>query len=160
MIPKQDLQELFKKELTTTLKVMRAYPKDRPEYKPHEKSSDVIKLMSTFVFEMYLNKSFMFGEVLDRNKFKDYKPEGVGQVIADFEKEASEVSEKLNAMPEADLAKVIEFGGAKFTADRFFTMMLCDQIHHRGQLSVYVRLAGGQVPSIYGPSADDPSTNL
>ena len=29
--------------------------------------------------------------------------------------------------------------------------------HHRGQLSVYLRLAGGRVPSIYGPSADDPT---
>ena len=35
-------------------------------------------------------------------------------------------------------------------------MMICDRIHHRGQLSVYVRMAGGKVPSIYGPSADDP----
>ena len=34
--------------------------------------------------------------------------------------------------------------------------MLTDSIHHRGQLSVYVRMAGGRVPSIYGPSADEP----
>jgi uncharacterized damage-inducible protein DinB len=45
-------------------------------------------------------------------------------------------------------------------ADDFLLMMICDQIHHRGQLTVYIRLAGGLVPSIYGPSADDPSTNL
>jgi uncharacterized damage-inducible protein DinB len=35
-------------------------------------------------------------------------------------------------------------------------MLLHDHIHHRGQLSVYVRLTGGAVPSIYGPSADSP----
>ena len=34
--------------------------------------------------------------------------------------------------------------------------MLHDQIHHRGQLSVYLRIVGGKVPSIYGPSADEP----
>ena len=39
-------------------------------------------------------------------------------------------------------------------------MMLFDQIHHRGQMTVYIRLAGGKVPSVYGPSADDPATNL
>ena len=38
----------------------------------------------------------------------------------------------------------------------FLEFMLHDQIHHRGQLSVYLRLAGGKVPSIYGPSADEP----
>jgi uncharacterized damage-inducible protein DinB len=34
--------------------------------------------------------------------------------------------------------------------------MLMDSIHHRGQLSVYVRMTGGKVPSIYGPSGDEP----
>jgi uncharacterized damage-inducible protein DinB len=34
--------------------------------------------------------------------------------------------------------------------------MLMDSIHHRGQMSVYLRCAGGKVPSIYGPSADEP----
>jgi len=33
--------------------------------------------------------------------------------------------------------------------------VLMDQVHHRGQLSVYTRLAGGKVPSIYGPSGDE-----
>ncbi|MHB8852143.1 MAG: DinB family protein [Ignavibacteriaceae bacterium] len=35
-------------------------------------------------------------------------------------------------------------------------MMLLDMIHHRGQFSIYLRMAGGKVPSIYGPSADEP----
>ncbi|OLC11236.1 MAG: hypothetical protein AUH41_01155 [Gemmatimonadetes bacterium 13_1_40CM_66_11] len=34
--------------------------------------------------------------------------------------------------------------------------MLNDQIHHRGQLSVYLRMTGAKVPSIYGPSKDEP----
>ena len=34
-------------------------------------------------------------------------------------------------------------------------MMLSDTIHHRGQLSVYLRIASGKAPSIYGPSADE-----
>jgi len=32
---------------------------------------------------------------------------------------------------------------------------LMDEVHHRGQLTVYLRLAGGKVPSIYGPSGDE-----
>jgi uncharacterized damage-inducible protein DinB len=38
----------------------------------------------------------------------------------------------------------------------FLWFLLCDQIHHRGQLSVYLRMADGKVPSIYGPSGDEP----
>ena len=36
-----------------------------------------------------------------------------------------------------------------------FTMML-DHIHHRGQFTIYSRMAGAKVPQIYGPSADEP----
>jgi uncharacterized damage-inducible protein DinB len=42
--------------------------------------------------------------------------------------------------------------------DEMFRLGLFDAIHHRGQLSVYIRPMGGRVPSIYGPSADDPGT--
>jgi uncharacterized damage-inducible protein DinB len=65
----------------------------------------------------------------------------------------------LEQLPETDLNKVVNFGGGNFRADEFLLMMLFDQIHHRGQLSVYIRMAGG-MPSIYGPSADDKGTNL
>ena len=41
------------------------------------------------------------------------------------------------------------------TMDLLWTTLM-DQVHHRGQLSVYTRMAGGKVPSIYGPSADEP----
>jgi uncharacterized damage-inducible protein DinB len=54
----------------------------------------------------------------------------------------------------------VTFAGNNFVADEFAMMMIHDQIHHRGQMTVYMRLAGGKVPSIYGPSADDPSTNF
>jgi uncharacterized damage-inducible protein DinB len=40
-------------------------------------------------------------------------------------------------------------------ADMLWTM-LSDSIHHRGQFSVYLRLVGARVPSIYGPSGDEP----
>jgi uncharacterized damage-inducible protein DinB len=41
------------------------------------------------------------------------------------------------------------------TADVLWTGVM-DTVHHRGQFSVYLRMAGGKVPSIYGPSADEP----
>jgi len=38
----------------------------------------------------------------------------------------------------------------------FLWFLLMDMVHHRGQFSVYLRMADGKVPSIYGPSADEP----
>ena len=39
---------------------------------------------------------------------------------------------------------------------QFLWMTLCDQIHHHGQFSIYLRMADGKVPSICGPTADEP----
>jgi uncharacterized damage-inducible protein DinB len=160
MIAKNVLLKLAKKEFPTTVKALKAFPQEMKEYRPHERSSDAMQLISTFVFEMYLIRMYLFGDTIDRSIFKTYKPESVDAVIKDFEKESQLVIAGLEQLPEADLSKDVKFAGHSFPADEFVLMMICDQIHHRGQLSVYVRMAGGKVPSIYGPSADDTSTNF
>ena len=87
MISKQDLLELVTKEFETTKKMLQAFPEEKKDFKPHERSSDAIKLARTFVFEMYLNSAYVFGDALDRSKFKDYNPESLENIIRDFEKE-------------------------------------------------------------------------
>ncbi len=160
MITKNNLLQLFKREFATTLKVMRAFPEDKLSFAPHERSSNARKIMSTFVFEMYLVDSYVMGKHLDRSVFQAYSPDKVATLISDFERESADIISKLEKLPEADLNKTVEFAGRKIPADEFMLMMLFDQIHHRGQMSVYIRLAGGKVPSVYGPSADDSDTNL
>ena len=160
MISKQDLITLLKREFSTTLRVLKAYPQDKNDFKPHERSSNVLALTSTFVFELYLLDMHLFGDALDRSIFQKYHPDNIETVVNDFEKKCAQVIERLEKMPEGDLNKTVSFANRTFVADEFTLMMLHDQIHHRGQLSVYVRMAGGKVPSIYGPSADDPSPNL
>jgi uncharacterized damage-inducible protein DinB len=160
MISKKDLIQLFQKEFATTSRVLKAYPSNKDDFAPHERSSNAIKLASTFVFEMYLLEKYVFGEEIDPSRFRTYKPDSVGSIAEDFAREASRVLSRFQEIPENDLNKSVSFGGATFVADQFMLMMLFDQIHHRGQLSVYVRMAGGLVPSIYGPSADDHGTNL
>lgn len=160
MINKEGLISLFEKEFATTRRVMKAFPADQMSFSPHERSQPAKRLMATFIFEMYLMRSYIFGEKVDRSVFQQYAKETLDELIADFEKETSAVIKLLQGLDEKELSKTIEFAGTTFTADRFALMMLFDQIHHRGQLSVYTRLAGGKVPSIYGPSADDSTTNL
>jgi uncharacterized damage-inducible protein DinB len=161
IITKQGLIGVIEKESATTLRVMRAYPADAHDFKPHDRSNDAMQLMKTFVFELWLLGSNLMGEEHKPEDFKTYAPGDVATVIGDFEKLSKEFLAKLSAMPDADYEKAFEAFGRQWTgADEFALMMLFDQIHHRGQLSVYVRMAGGLVPAIYGPSADDPGTNL
>jgi uncharacterized damage-inducible protein DinB len=160
MIAKDSLLKLAKREFATTLKVLKAYPPEMKDYKPHERSSNAIGLISTFIFELYLIRMHLLGDPIDPSVFKTYKPDGIPGVISDFEKESGQVIAGLERMPEAEFSKNVTFAGRTFEAGEFALMMICDQIHHRGQLSVYIRSAGGKVPSIYGPSADDPVPNL
>ncbi len=160
MITKENLTKLFRKEFVTTLKVMRAYPEDKLDFTPHERSSTANRIMSTFVFEMFLIELYVFGDNLDKSVFQSYKPDNLQTLIEDFEKQSSNIIDRLSNLSDSEMSKQVEFAGVKFAADEFMLMMLFDQIHHRGQMSVYIRLAGGKVPSIYGPSADDSSRNL
>jgi uncharacterized damage-inducible protein DinB len=81
----------------------------------------------------------------------DYVAEAVGS----FEKKAHEFMSSLEAASEENLSQPFTVWGMNSTRGMMIMMMLSDMIHHRGQMSVYIRLAGGLVPSIYGPSADD-----
>jgi uncharacterized damage-inducible protein DinB len=156
---KQDLQKLIEKEFATTLKVLKAYPAEKMDYTPHEKSSPAKKLMSTFIFGLYL-MNYALGDTLDSSLFKTYQPQGLPNIIRDFEKLSSQILERVKNASEQSMLVQIDFAGMKFQAIEMLSMLVHDQIHHRGQLTVYLRIAGGLVPSIYGPSADDTTTNL
>ena len=81
-------------------------------------------------------------------------------MAAAYEKSAAGVDARLQKLDEAGWRKGGRFhmGGGNYweqTIAEFVWMFLLDAIHHRGQLSTYLRPMGGKVPSIYGPSADD-----
>jgi uncharacterized damage-inducible protein DinB len=160
MISKDFLRQLLAKEYATTLRVLRAFPADQASFTPHERSNTALRLAQTFVFEMLLLNRDAFGKPLAADAFSAYNPPDLESAIADFERESAGTLANLDALPEQDLQREVQFAGRTFWVGEYILMMLSDQIHHRGQLTVYVRMAGGKVPSIYGPSADDPSTNL
>lgn len=155
---KEELLPLLEREFANTLKVMKAFPEDKLSFTPHPRSSTARKLMSTLVFGMYLTDAYMFGAKLDRSIFQTYSPDKLSTLTDDFEKASSGVIAKLRNIGVEGLEKEVEFAGSKSTAGQFVLFILLDQIHHRGQMTVYIRLAGGKVPSVYGPSADDPGT--
>jgi uncharacterized damage-inducible protein DinB len=157
---KDQFAHVYKRELATTLKVLRAYPADQAAYKPHERSSDALKLAWTFVAENNMIVQALKGP-LNLGAGMPPAPATLGEVVAAYEASAKELMETLERTPESRLAETIKFFVAPKTmgdvpVGEFIWFMLLDAIHHRGQMSVYLRCAGGKVPSIYGPSADEP----
>lgn len=155
MITKDDLLNLYKSELLITAKVLRAVPEGQLDYKPHERSGSIKDIFRTLVGGMLLNLDFLKGVTPEDTHKRipefDFVAEGVGT----FETKAGEFMSALEGASDEELQSVFSIWGMDSTRAGMIMMMLNDMIHHRGQLSVYIRLAGGMVPSIYGPSADD-----
>jgi uncharacterized damage-inducible protein DinB len=160
--PKQMYLDALAREHQTTLRVMRAFPAHQGGFQPHERSSSAKRLMWTFAIEQNVLLHAIRGTLkMPPSSLGPPEPDTVEEAIAEFEKAVQAVIDELKKAPDS-----IVFGTAPFFAGPgkiadyqildLMWFMLMDQIHHRGQLSVYSRMAGGKVPSIYGPSADEP----
>jgi uncharacterized damage-inducible protein DinB len=150
----------YDRETTTTLRVMHAYPADKTDFRPHERSNNALHLGWTFVVEQSMLLRALRGEDIFGSGFGK-PPEKWQDMIDAFKQSRTEVAEELKKAENRDLnGSVVFMTGPKQKGEvplaDFVEFMLGDQIHHRGQLSVYLRMAGGKVPSIYGPSADEP----
>ena len=147
-------------ESATTLKVLRAFPPDQGDLRPHPRAKPARELAWMFAAEMALATAALKNE-LDLSGGLPPAPATLGEVLAAFEASRLGFLDELRrASAERLDASVRFFTGPQQMGDvpmvDFLWFLLHDQIHHRGQFSVYLRMSGGRVPSIYGPSADEP----
>jgi uncharacterized damage-inducible protein DinB len=161
--PKAQFLEAYEREHATTMKVLGAYPTNQLGLKPSEKSKTAHELAFVFALERGL------GEMVFNNAFASgpppmsmpQAPESWDAVLGAVEQSHHKFGDLIRATPDEKLFESVKFfTGPKTLSDvsrlDFLWFLLCDEIHHRGQFSVYLRMAGGKVPSIYGPSADEP----
>lgn len=160
---KQTLLEAYEREHAITMRVLRAYPTDRLDLRPHPKCKTARELAWVFVVELGFT-----GLVLNdglRNGLPPMPetppPQSWPELLQALEKARDEVRAGVAGMTDAMLQETVKFFTAPKTMgevvrSEFLWFMLFDHIHHRGQFSIYLRMAEGKVPSIYGPSADEP----
>ena len=152
--------QTFQRECETTLKVLRAYPADKGEYRPHEKSRTARELAWTFTIEQGFAGMGLAGAI-DFSGPMPQPPATFAECITAFENAGRDLVKKVSQTNDEALERMLQAPvgpgrmGTVRTLD-FLWMTLMDQVHHRGQLSVYLRMVGGKVPSIYGPTADEP----
>ncbi len=139
-------------------RVIRAMPEGQLAYKPHEKSSGAGDL----AWQLAESQRSMC-DLLDKGEIRwDMKPRPAtpGEIAAAWDGSTEKLRKKLAALDDAKCARSATFymGGNPVWTDTVGNMLwgfLFDMVHHRGQLSTYLRPMGGKVPSIYGPSADE-----
>jgi uncharacterized damage-inducible protein DinB len=157
---RERFRRFYDRESGVTRKVLSAFPGHEAEFKPHDRSNSAKALASTFVIEQIMILKALKGEFSLGGGWPKTADTWDG-LLAEFDAGRAEILSLLENSNNDELAgTIVFFTGPGETGDvplaDFVNFMTHDQIHHRGQLSVYLRMAGGKVPAIYGPSADEP----
>jgi uncharacterized damage-inducible protein DinB len=83
-------------------------------------------------------------------------PGTMSEVLETYEHQSAEMPRRWNELPSARWEGNLEFFGIERPAAPMAWSFLFDIVHHRGQITTYLRPMGSTVPQIYGPSADEP----
>lgn len=160
MAMKESYIETFNQEYATTARVLAAYPDAKLDLKPSEKSKTARDLAWTLAGGIHFLNMVVDGNIQFTGG-EPPAPKTIAELIAALKSGQAAVVKKIEALTEADFGKPIKFPvgpGKMGDLARGAAMwgFLHDHIHHRGQFTVYLRLAGAKVPSVYGPTADEP----
>jgi uncharacterized damage-inducible protein DinB len=147
----------FENEMRTTLTVIEAVPTDRLDYRPDAKSKTGLGIVRhiTLEDEWFLN-CIANGAFTPPPEGSDacgiMNPAGA---IARYKEKVPVALARVGALSAEQLSETIDmFGMFKAPAVNFLAMAIKHSVHHRGQLSAYLRAMGGKIPAIFGPSAD------
>lgn len=83
-------------------------------------------------------------------------PSSMREVAAEYARQSGEIVPRLRALPAGRWTGDLEFFGSTRPGSGMAWSFLFDIVHHRGQISTYLRPMGAKVPQIYGPSGDEP----
>jgi uncharacterized damage-inducible protein DinB len=161
MSTREFLESRHKAEYPAFAKVLKALPKERFNYRPHERSPSAAEIVWTLARE---TKACC--DLIDHGRFNwtaEPAPADPQAILSAFEKHYAALDDRINRLSESGWQAKAELliDGQRYReapVGEFLWYIFFDAIHHRGQLSTYIRPMGGQVPSIYGPSGDDPGS--
>ena len=152
-----DEKALFTKfwaqESKTTRKVLARIP-EGSDYRPDPKSRMAQEIAWQIVFE-----EKMIIEALEDGKAEwapPPMPETMKEVLEAYDAQAESMEQRWSNLPAERWNGNLEFFGSERPASPMAWGFLFDIVHHRGQITTYLRPMGSTVPQVYGPSADEP----
>ena len=162
MLTAQDVLQELEQEAPATRKVLSRVPAEKFDWRPHERSMSMGQLANHLAGLPYgivyatLQPSFDPGALP-----LPVAPESTDAMLATFDKGMDYARKQLGGMTEADLGipwNLMRGDRLLLSMPRgaaYRTILLNHMYHHRGQLTVYLRINDIPLPSVYGPTADE-----
>ena len=150
----------FDQEMATTRKLLERVPSDKARWKPHPKSFALGHLAQLVAWMPGWIANTATETELDLGKAPGYSFETTETLLAMFDENVRAAVAALAGLADDDLGvtwSLTHGGHTVYSAPRDVVLRthLHHLVHHRGQLSVYLRLVDVPLPSIYGPTADE-----
>jgi uncharacterized damage-inducible protein DinB len=156
----------WEQEFTGFIQVIRALPSDQLTYRPHPRSRSAGELAALLVsleqscIDLCTSGQGSYDTGMRWHPHE--RPATQEEMIAAYELHHKSLAKQLYGLDDASwnhpdwMIRGEQEILLKDTVGGLMWIALFDAVHHRGQLSTYIRPMGGNVPSVYGPSADDP----
>jgi uncharacterized damage-inducible protein DinB len=145
--------EFWIRESKTTRNVLARIP-EGSEYRPDPKSRTAHEIAWQIVCE-----ERMIIDALESGRAEwspPPQPATMKEVLEAYERQSAAMADRWRALPPERWTGTLEFFGSARPAAPMAWSFLFDIVHHRGQITTYLRPMGSKVPQIYGPSADEP----
>jgi uncharacterized damage-inducible protein DinB len=145
--------QFWEDEAKTTRNVIARIP-ESSDYRPDPKS----RTASEIAWQIACEEKMII-DALETGK-ADWNPapapKSMKEMLEIYEKQSTDIVRRLKALPQTRWAGSLDFFGGERPASPMAWSFLFDIVHHRGQITTYLRPMGSTVPQIYGPSADEP----
>lgn len=145
--------EFWAREAGTTQRVFSRIP-EGSSYRPDAKS----RTAQQIAWQMVCEERFII-ESMETGRMQwtpTPMPASMAEICAVYAEHVAALPGRWLALPEERWTGVLDFGGRARKASEMAWSFLFDLVHHRGQISTYLRPMGSTVPQIYGPSGDEP----
>lgn len=160
MTNKEFFLQRIEEEEPVFAKVIKAFPPDKLDFKPGEKA----RTAGRVAFQLASQAQFISGIVMkgvpDWGTYMEPENPNIDEMLSMMEKNYADLKKNLAAISDDDWENgeaILVFPGGEWKAKKYDMAwgFLFDAIHHRGQLTTYLRVLGAKVPSVYGGSADE-----
>lgn len=150
----------FDEEMATTRRVLERVPDDNPQWKPHPKSFSIAHLAQLVASLPGWIAQTLTNTELELSAGAGYSDQKTASLLDTFDDNVRKSREAISNSKDADYDVPWSLkmkGNVLFTAPRRVVVRqhISHLSHHRGQMTVYLRLRDVPVPSVYGPTADE-----